>query len=247
MLLFMTETAKDRRTGIADRAQDKAAAPVEQFLSALAATPRSGARGRPGRLLFSLDATMSRQPTWDRAQAIQAEMFEAAAALGGLVIKLVYFRGHRECRASGWTSDGAALARLMGGIACRGGITQIGRMLAHARAELEKGPVDAIVHIGDACEEPADPLCNLAGEIGLKGTPIFLFQEGRDGTAHTAFAEIARLTRGAHLRFDALSAERLRMLLRAVAAYAAGGRAALTDERAGAEARLLLGAMEHGS
>src|SRR4051812_28488514 len=74
------------------------------------------AAGARGRLVFALDATMSRQPTWDMACALQAEMFREAAAIGSLDIRLVYYRGLNECRASGWISESAQLARLMAGI-----------------------------------------------------------------------------------------------------------------------------------
>ena len=54
-------------------------------------------------------------------------------------------------------------------------------------------------------------------------------------------AEIARLTGGAACRFDASAPAELRALLRAVAAYAAGGQKALTDyaRREGGAVRLL--------
>src|ERR1043166_5900078 len=93
------------------------------------------AAGARGRLVFALDATMSRQPTWDMACTLQADMFREAASIGSLDIRLVYYRGLRECRATGWISDTAHLARLMSGIACQGGNTQIGKVLSDARAE----------------------------------------------------------------------------------------------------------------
>lgn len=201
---------------------------IDAFLRQVAVTPRREGGGR-GRLIFALDATMSRQPTWDRALAIQAEMFDAAAALGGLDIQLVYFRGHGEFRAGPWARDAAALRDEMTGVSCRGGMTQIEKVLRHALAEARRGRVDALVYVGDAMEERVDPLCALAGEIGLLGLPVFLFQEGRDPAVETAFREIARLTRGAYCRFDAGSARHLRELLGAVAVYAAGGRKALAD------------------
>src|SRR4051794_27756734 len=180
-----------------------------------------------GRLIFALDATMSRQPTWDMACALQADMFREAAAVGRLDIRLVYYRGLNECRASTWVSDTAHLARLMSGIACRGGNTQIGRVLSDARSEAVASGVRAIVFVGDAMEEPIDDLCARAGELGLLKVPAFMFQEGHDGTAERAFKEIARLTGGAWCRFDPGAAAQLRELLRAAAAYAAGGREAL--------------------
>jgi hypothetical protein len=201
---------------------------IDAFLRQIATTPRRQSDGR-GRLIFALDATMSRQPTWDRALAIQAEMFDAAAALGGLDIQLVYFRGHGEFRASHWARDAAHLRAEMTGVACRGGLTQIEKVLRHARDEARRGRVDALVYVGDAMEERIDPLCALAGEIGLVGLPVFLFQEGRAPAVEAAFREIARLTRGAYCRFDAGSTRQLRELLGAVAVYAVGGRKALAD------------------
>jgi hypothetical protein len=70
-------------------------------------------------------------------------------------------------------------------------------------------------------------LCAKAGELGLLKVPCFLFQEGHDPVAESAFREIARLSGGAWCRFDPGAAAQLRELLRAVAAYAAGGREAL--------------------
>jgi hypothetical protein len=207
--------------------------------------PAPAPEGGRGRLLFAMDATMSRQPTWDMALKLQADMFTEVKAIGGLDVQLIYFRSYDECRASGWVSDPAALARLMTGIRCLGGFTQIRKVLAHARRESGKQKINALVYVGDCMEEEIDHLAALAGELGILGVPVFMFQEGRDQKAETAFREIARLTKGAYCRFDAGSAAQLRELLRAVAAYAAGGRAALEDfgRRAGA-GRLLLEQMK---
>jgi hypothetical protein len=210
---------------------------VAAFL-AEAASRRPGAAGR-GRLVFALDATMSRQPTWDLACALQAEMFEAAGRVGGLEVQLVYFRGHREARASRWVSDAGALKRLMTGIACHGGLTQIGRVLEHAEREAAKRPLAALVYVGDSMEEEIDRLCGLAGALGVRGTRAFLFHEGRDPVAARAFREIARLTRGVYLPFDARAAGELKALLGAVGAWAAGGRPALEAAGSGAARRLL--------
>ncbi|MGY4570956.1 VWA domain-containing protein [Bradyrhizobium pachyrhizi] len=183
--------------------------------------------GAHGRLVFALDATMSRQPTWDMACTLQADMFREAGALGSLDIRLVYYRGFNECRASGWISDSAQLARLMSKIDCQGGNTQIGKVLSETRREAVEAGVRALVFVGDAMEESADDLCAKAGELGLLKVPVFMFQEGRDATAEQTFREIARLTGGAWCRFDPGAAAQLRELLRAAAAYAAGGREAL--------------------
>jgi hypothetical protein len=203
------------------------------------------APGARGRLVFALDATMSRQPTWDMACALQADMFREAAALGSLDIRLVYYRGLNECRASGWISDTAQLAKLMARIDCRGGNTQIGKVLSEARREAAASAVRAVVFVGDAMEEKVDDLCRKAGELGLLKVPVFMFQEGHDGTAEQTFREIARLTGGAWCRFDPGAAAQLRELLRAAAAYAAGGREALLRlSKTGSGAAKLLGQMK---
>jgi hypothetical protein len=203
--------------------------------------PRAGV-GR-GRLVFAMDATMSRQPTWDLALALQAEMFKAVKAIGGLDVQLMYFRGNSECRASRWVSDPDALAHLMTRVTCAGGFTQIRKVLSHAREEAGKKPVNALVYVGDCMEEDVDELCGRAGELALLGVPVFLFQEGSDARAEKAFREIARLTKGAHCRFDAGSAAQLKDLLSAVAVYAAGGRKALAA-LSGRVPRLLLEQMK---
>jgi hypothetical protein len=207
-----------------------------------AMAPAPGSQAERGRLIFAMDATMSRQPTWDRALQIQAEMFAETARIGGLDVQLVYFRGFGECRASKWVSDPTALARLMTATQCRGGNTQIGKVLAHILKEASRRKVNAVVYVGDCMEENVDQLCARAGEIGILGVPMFMFQDGREPLAEQAFREIARLTRGAYCRFDQGSARQLRELLAAVAVYAAGGRRALAElsRGRGGEATLLL-------
>jgi hypothetical protein len=199
------------------------------------------AAGAKGRLVFALDATMSRQPTWDMACALQADMFREAAASGSLNIRLIYYRGLSECRASGWISDTAQLAKLMSKIDCQGGNTQIGKVLSEARREAAASGVRAVVFVGDAMEENIDDLCAKSGELGLLKVPVFMFQEGHDDVAERAFREIARLTGGAWCRFDPGAAAQLRELLRAAAAFAAGGREALLrlSKTTGGAARLL--------
>jgi hypothetical protein len=213
-------------------------AEVASFLrQARAVAPRSD--GRRGRLIFALDATMSRQPTWDAACDLQSEMFSATDRAGGLAVQLVYFRGRDEARASAWVENADRLRRIMLRIACHGGLTQIGRVLDHAAKEAAREPVAALVYVGDAMEEQIDVLCAKAGTLALRGTRAFMFLEGRDPAAERAFREIARLTRGVFLPFDRSAPGELRELLAAVATFAAGGRAALEHSGSAAARRLL--------
>jgi len=205
--------------------------------------PLTGGTPR-ARLAFALDATMSRQPTWDLACRLQGEMFATTGQAGGLSVQLVYFRGFGECRASRWVADPQALTSLMTRIECRGGRTQIGRVLRHVRTEARQVPLKVLVYVGDAMEEPIDDLCALAGELGLLGIKAFMFHEGHDPDAARAFREIARLTGGAYARFDTDAPQVLAGLLRAAAAYATHGVEGLTRlAPKSQEARGLLTAM----
>lgn len=204
------------------------AADVDAFLRKVD-TCLPAAVGRRGRLIFAMDATASREATWDRASSLQGEMFEATAALGGLEVQLVYYRGYDECRASRWVGDARDLLRLMAAVRCDAGRTQIERVLTHALAQTRRVPVNAVVFVGDCMEENIDLLAAKAGELGLLGVPLFLFHEAGDRSARKAFETLARLSGGACCPFDSGSAQQLRALLGAVAAYAAGGVTALED------------------
>jgi hypothetical protein len=201
-------------------------AEVADFLSKVAATPsvKTGARGR---LIFAMDATASREPTWDRACHLQGEMFMETAALGGLDVQLVFYRGFGECKASPWVSSSADLVRRMTAVTCLAGHTQIRKVLRHAIKETEKRRVNALVFVGDCFEEDPDQVGHLAGQLGMLGVRAFVFHEGRDTRAERVFRQIAELTGGAYCHFDSSSASQLRALLAAVAVYAAGGRPAL--------------------
>lgn len=237
----MTELTPKRRGG----AVQGDSGDVDAFLAKVKSMPPVSATGKRGRLVLAMDATMSRQHSWDTALSIQSEMFAEAGRVGGLDVQLVYFRSFDECRASKWTSDTEGLARLMSGIRCQAGNTQILRVLKHLRTEAGAGKVNACVYIGDALEEDIDALATVAGEIGILGVPMFMFQEGQNAAAERGFREIARLTRGAYFRFGHDAARVLRELLSAVAVYAAGGRMALADHSAkrGGAAQLLLDQM----
>lgn len=233
------------RTDAPPAVQRSSSDEIADFLSKVKSLgPRTGPGS--GRLIFAMDATMSRQPTWDMALSLQSEMFAAVRDVGGLDVQLIYFRGYNECRSSKWVSEPMALQRLMTSITCQGGRTQIGKVLTHARREAGNGRVDAVVFVGDAMEEEIDELCGRAGELGLLGVPVFLFQEGYDFTVERAFKELARLTKGAWCRFDKGSAAQLKELLTAVAVYASGGREALRRLAGGRGkgARLLLEQLE---
>jgi hypothetical protein len=207
---------------------------VKQFLS-------NRTLPKKARIVFAIDATESRERTWDMASQQQGEMFATAASLGGVDIQLVYYRGCSECVASRWIPNAHALAAIMSGVRCRAGKTKIERVLAHARQQNQEHKVDALIIVSDACEETPADLYAEATELEF---PVFLFQEGADPAASQVYAQIARITGGAHVRFDAGSAQRLAELLRAITAFAVGGLKALAAQRTQA-AQLLLAQIKH--
>jgi hypothetical protein len=217
-------TGKDK-----DLPQKSNRAAIDAFVDKVRSAPVVRPAGERGRLIFAMDATLSREPSWDRACRLQGEMFTETASLGGLDIQLCYYRGFEEFDASPWLSSSKALLERMTRVSCRGGTTQIEKVLRQAIRQTKQKKVQALVFVGDCMEEDADRLCRLAGELGMLGVPAFVFHEGREPAAERTFREIARLTRGAYCAFDASSAAQLRDLLGAVAVYAAGGRKALQD------------------
>lgn len=200
---------------------------IDRFIDQASKTPV--ASGQSGRLIFALDATASRQPTWDTACQLQSELFLATRSLGGLAIQLCYYRGFKEFHASPWVNNTDRLLHEMNRVSCLGGHTQIGRVLKHALRETRSEAVKAVILVVDCCEEAADDLCQLAGELGLLRTPVFVFQEGNDAQAKRTFQQIAQLSGGAYTPFDPNSPAVLKELLAAVAVFASGGKKALDD------------------
>ena len=129
----------------------------------------------------------------------------------------------------------------MTGIDCRGGHTQISKVLSHARTEHKTKKINAMVYVGDAMEEDIDRLAQKAGELGLLGCPMFLFQEGHDARGRKRVPRICAPDQGrlCPLRCRCRRQE-LAALLRAVAAYASGGRNGAEAAGDAAGAALLL-------
>ena len=184
-----------------------------------------------GRLIFALDATASREATWDQASQLQAEMFLAVQNLDAgqyqLAVQLCYFKGYAGFYRTDWFSDPVPLLNVMGKMRCEAGITKIERVLSHVQSETRKNKVQAAVYIGDCMEENPERLIQKAGELRLLGVPLFIFQEGSEPAAKACFLRMADVSGGAYASFDHNSADQLRDLLKAVAIYAGGGLSAL--------------------
>jgi hypothetical protein len=211
---------------------------LDSFLEEVKQLASDGSQGR-GRIIFALDATASREQTWDTACKLQADMFREVAAAGGLEVQLTFYRGDDQCSASKWTTDTKHLTKIMTGIMCRAGHTQLRKVLVHAQKEAGLLKVGALIFIGDALEEDEDELIPEARELGRLGVPTFMFQEGDDRRVEKVFREIAKVTRGAYCRFDPGAARQLGELLKAVAVFAVGGISALEGRKDEGAVKLL--------
>jgi len=212
---------------------------LDSFLEEVKELAGGSSGGGRGRVIFALDATHSRDETWDTACQLQAEMFHEVATAGELEVQLVFYRGDRECAASRWTADTNRLTKIMTGIKCRDGHTQLRKVLAHAQKETELLKVSALIFIGDAFEEELDEVIPEARKLAHLGVPAFMFQEGDDWQVEETFREIASLTHGAYCRFDPGAARQLAELLRAVAVFATGGLTALANQHNASAIKLL--------
>lgn len=215
---------------VASEHDARAAVPWQQGKAAEilgdAAFPAMAGRGTP-RLIFAMDATGSRAPSWAAALKVQGEMFSVISETGGLKVQLVHFRGLGEFHATSWAENPKQLGDAMCSVTCKAGATQIGKVLDHAVRTAGREGLSALLYVGDAMEENQQELERLARKLGARGVRAFVFQEGTDAAVEGAFREMAKATGGAFCRLGEGSAEELKALLSAVAAYAAGGREAL--------------------
>jgi hypothetical protein len=199
---------------------------------------------RSGRLIVALDLTASREATLEHARIATAAMFDAIKAFGAIAVKLVYYRGSHECKASAWHDDASVVSRSMLGLSCKTGATQIARTLRLALAEKEK--LSGVIFIGDHCEEDGWDLDDLAAKLGKKGIPIFVFHEVREQDslalhAQPIFRGMAKASGGVYAQFKPDSGAVLREVLSSIAAFSTAGHEGLKQlaQPATAEARLL--------
>jgi hypothetical protein len=185
-----------------------------------------GACRKAGRLMVALDLTGSREHSLGQARIATAAMFDTIKALGAVAVKLVYYRGPDECRATSWHSDPDILVASMRRLSCEAGYTQIARVLRLALAE--GGKVSGLVFIGDHCEDDPAELCELAAKLGRRSVPLFVFHECADDNcrsidAKPVFKSMAEASGGVYVEFKPDSGMVLRELIGSVGAHAAAG------------------------
>ena len=216
-------SSQDSINDFLNKSQISSSNDIAAFLGKVKTMHSTGREHRTGRLMFAMDATASREPSWDQACHLQSEMFLEALNIGKLEVQLAYFRGYGEFKVTNWLSNSKSLLNSMLQVRCLGGQTQIEKVLKQAVKETQQKKVQAVVLIGDAFEEDIDIVSHAAGELGILGVPVFCFHEGNDPLAKIGFSQIAKLTNGVYCSFNSNSANQLRELLKAVAIFAVGG------------------------
>ncbi len=180
----------------------------------------------PGRLIFGLDLTGSREPSLEHARIATAAMFDTIKAIGSVAVKLIYYRGLRECRAGVWHSNPSVVCESMLALSCESGETQIARLLGAVLAE--QSSISGVVFIGDHCEDSPGELQRLSQMLGEKSVPLFVFHECDDHDkrslkAKPIFKKMAELSGGVYVEFRPDSGVVLRETLATVAAFSVAG------------------------
>lgn len=181
---------------------------------------------RAGRLIFGMDSTASREKFWAETKGLQTEMFFCVRRAGAsLEVQLAYYGG-QHFSVSPWHKDPAELASFMEGVKCAGGVTQIGRVLGHALSTHRHNPVDAVIFIGDSCEEQEGSLVEIAGAFKSDNIRLFMFDDklstNRNSNTSTVYQAIATAADGVYGPFNSQSPDVVREYLQTVALYAAG-------------------------
>lgn len=210
--------------------------PEEKLAALLDAPVAQGKTDRPlvqvgaHRLVFSLDATASRQATWRVAQGLTVQMFDALPE--GLEIALAYHSGGRMRPWSPFTRAADRLRKEITQVTCEVGETALNAILDQS---MEIPSLRAMIYIGDCFEEDEDDAIHLAHKLHLKGVRCFFFQDrlsphSEMGYVSQVFGEIAKITEGALFDFDQRSPKRTGEEMQAIARLAAGGIAALEQD-----------------
>jgi hypothetical protein len=223
---------------------------MNEALARIGQSETQGAARRSGRLVFILDLTGSRKASLRQAHVATAEMFAAVKRIGSVAVRLIYYRGDHECKASEWQSDPEIISRAMQLLSVETGETQIARSLRLV-LEREKEPVSGVVFIGDQCEDDPEELAHLAAALGEKHIPVFVFHEVQDWNqgaleAKPIFKLMAEASNGVYLEFESGSSGQLGELLSSVAAFITAGEGvkqvgqAVTPQARELQSRLLL-------
>jgi hypothetical protein len=176
---------------------------------------------RRARLVFALDATASREAAWEAARHVTDALFEALP--GQLDVSLAVHGGSALHTFTDFVSDPARLRQRASTVRCIAGTTKLVEILERTR---QHSNVRVLLYVGDTFEEDPSEASRAADALRVRGCRVIVLHDRSGGVAPTStvvFEDIARRTQGAVLPFDASSPARLRQILEAVGALAAGG------------------------
>jgi len=226
-------TALEKKSGGARPAllsQIRAARPAKSQVGTAPAAPTA----RRPRLVFAVDATASREATWRSAQKITARMFGVIP--DALDVALAVHGGDDVHTFTEFSADVDVFRKQAAAVRCETGTTRLCEIMART---LDAGGVRVMSYIGDAFEEDADEVLELADRFRLRGIQAVMLSDDADPEALAVFRQIAERTGGAVLDFRTGDTVLMGELLAGVATLAIGGRKLLEAQHT-AGARLLL-------
>ncbi len=142
-------------------------------------------------ICFVIDATGSRQHSWQQAQRTQAEMFDAVKSAGNLKLSIVCHRGNRVSDLGTFATPADA-KRSMAAVSCEAGNTEI---IGSLKAAMGKKP-STIIMIGDCFEENFGDLQQVCSKLAAEQIRVYAFVEGNDPNGQHAYKMAADLTGG---------------------------------------------------
>ena len=185
------------------------------------------------RLLFSLDATASREEAWAVATQITGTMFDSVP--DDIEVALAYHGGNYVQEMTGFSKKPKVFADKLHTIKCRAGATDLNGILRRA---VDCQGLACIVYIGDCFEEDQEVAEALAKQLKLKGVKLFMFHDRSsekngfnvDYAAHV-FKTLVDITGGAVMDFNAQAPKKAEELLAAIAVYTVGGQKLLKSQQ----------------
>ena len=206
---------RNERAGFLDKVRQSKALSTKSKKETLA---KAIQREKRPRLLFAMDATASREASWNVAKEITGAMFQAVP--GALDVALAYHSGGRLRELTPFSPDARAFLDKVQLVRCQAGATALNGILEKST---EISQLKALIYIGDCFEESEAEAIELAKQLKLKRVRCFIFHDvssqsqGYDTeAAHTVFQQIASITGGALLPFDETSPEMVKALLEGV-------------------------------
>lgn len=185
------------------------------------------------RLLFTLDATASREGAWNVARKITHSMFEQLP--GELEVSLGWHGGGSLQEITPFSTQSRGFLDKLNSVNCSAGRTALNDLLQEC-TQIPR--LRALVYIGDCFEENEENAYAIAEQLRIKGIKLFIFHDRSSerygynvDDAKRIFANLIDICGGCLLDFNESSANKSKELLDAIAVYAAGGTKLLEQKR----------------